>query len=1240
MPNSPEIGQLRVPIVADLEPFRRQARTELSRAAEEAGQGAARAIGQGMGRRVAREIAVALDAAEQEFRRREREARESLAVRTIRPAEFKRLGEEAAGEFNDALRQQMNRLSREGLLSPAIMVEMERQMKDGGFEAGEGWIDGLRRSFALREADVRESQARGMMTPDEAAEAGREIAEEWNQAILDEIQKRAEEGTLTDDLFIQLTGELRDVGRKGGEEMAGGIRSEMDQLARWMRGGFAAAVLGSFAVIASQVGRMLRGMARRVRETLELGGDAQVQRHAFEVGAARMGESPGEVLRAMREGVRGTASNLELMQQYNKALRTDLPLTAAAMRDLTEVARRLGDEAGVGAARGLEILIDGVARGRSETLQMLGITTRMTDALREWERETGRSSQALSRQERIQIHLNAVLAEGREKVAKLGEEATDVRTPLAQIGAAWNTLRTAMAAAIADSPAVLDFLEALGGSAEEQADKIQTFANRMGAALDIMIEVGREGARSPIGGLPGMALLPFRAWRAVQQSGPEHLARREIQTETDIAALERRRAANLERIISLELDGADADDQKVQSLQRQNELIDERIALLSREAATRTGPSSDEVEAGKAARSALEDAMREMELAGELGLRNLASASGEIRGSLQELLSVQQQIAEVETQIAAIRAGGLEVPAGAEAYLAHLYELQQVARDVAQELIDRWQRDLPAVVVEMQNSFGRLPDLMIQTEAGVRSVTDAMRDLRGHAEAVAEAERELTRAQIARDPERAARAERRLADAREAMRRAASQMLPALEAAGISQERLNELIERMVELLDEADVKTEALGRDWAKTARTFEAAARGVLSIADAMGVLNSQQRRVIQGAIDIAGGIATGGLGGGIQAVGGLVSLLSAITGDGAARRQEHIRQIDEMIKLRHALEQLRQAVLRDVTAGERETMVERSQRIVDAARDAWIFARQTGQTHTSALAQMTGMSEEEVVEAVRWMEERSGRSLMDDQGVVNWPALLEVLESLPELGLWGDTLEGQLDALDWTLRMLGDDALTAAERIERFLEVLRSAGAESFADEYQRILDEQGPEAAQAWLDTLVEAMAAGDTSMFGAGGIFDGLTPEQARRLVERAYGFIDGPGGLVTGTPETRLAVSITQAQGSELLRIGSTQLYHLAGIHGILASMASLPAPSFGVPDVSPPALPSGGGTTIDVGGITVEVSVGGSVDPTTARETGERIGAGVGDGLTDRIRAAQRGAGVSGTTRVRVEVQ
>src|SRR5690625_3450470 len=120
MPNSPEIGQLRVPVVADLEPFRRQARTELNRAAEEAGQGAARAIGQGMGRRVAREFAAALDAAEQEFRKREREAQESLSVRLISQAEFKRLGEEAAGEFNDALRQQMDRLSREGLLSPAI----------------------------------------------------------------------------------------------------------------------------------------------------------------------------------------------------------------------------------------------------------------------------------------------------------------------------------------------------------------------------------------------------------------------------------------------------------------------------------------------------------------------------------------------------------------------------------------------------------------------------------------------------------------------------------------------------------------------------------------------------------------------------------------------------------------------------------------------------------------------------------------------------------------------------------------------------------------------------------------------------------------------------------------------------------------------------------------------------------------------------------------------------------------
>lgn len=1167
-----QIGRLSVPVVADFEPIRRQARGELKRTAE--------AIGQEAGRTISRNL------------RGDRRTTQRAAEQTV---------------------------------------------KD--------FLDGVRRRARIQMADAREELLRGLIDEKEFEKRGREAAEAMNQAILDEIERRANAGELRTDAYLELSEALKVSGRKGGEgfgrEASKGARAGLQDLQRWLRGGFMVGALAAFAALARQISRIFRQVAATIRATLELGADAQVQRRSFLTGAARLGESPDAVLRAMREGLRGTASDLDLMRQYNEALRTGLPLTAAAMRDLTTVARRLGDEAGVGATRGLELLIDGVSRGRSEMLQTLGITTRMTDALRAWERQTGRNAQALSRQEQIGILFNAVLAEGLEKVEQLGEEAAEVGTPLEQLGAMWRNLRSAMAEAVANSPAVLDFLSSMGNSAEEQADKVQELADGWGALFDVWTEIGRRAVEDRRRRMPlplVFSRLPVHATRETLRQEDYYTLRR-IRSETDLNRLLDRHAAVRERLAELYAEGAKESDREVQFLKEQNRLILERAKILAprRGPDAPGGPTPDQIAAAEAALQRLTASMREFEAASKLGMAPIQTAPEEVQAAVRELVQLEEQIRQTETQIAAIRAGGEEVPAAAQAYLDALYEQRDVLREIAAEEIQRWQRELPLIITGVEQSIGaRLPALLVRVNGAVRSLGEAVGDLRTQADAIAEAERQLLHARLAQDPERAATAEKRLADERQRLRTMTAALARALAAAGIPAERLNEILEEMNELLEGAGVTTEAIaesGRDWEELARTFEGVARGVLSIADAMGILDARQRQALQGAIDLASGIATGGIGGTVQAIGGAAGLLRAVFSG-----PDQMPIIESQANLIRALDRLRDAVLQDVSIAERERLLSEGGAFLDILERV-LDVRIIG---TRDVLNVDSMSPEALA-IIQEIERLTGIEIFkDDQiWVENFRRAMEALEEM-DLAVFGHGLQDRLDGLNWIFRSLGDEAGDAAARLERFLAVVADF-APDFTAQLQAIIETQGHDAAMAWVQALAEAFGTEGLSAEIIRQVFGSdVSARDVQRIIDEALGFIGGGAGLI-GSPETRMAVNITQAQGSELLRIGSTQLYHLAGIHSLIAEMVSAPPPVYGIPDLSPPSPASLGiGTqtmVTDLSGMTVEVHVGGGIGPGNAHAVGVGIGEGIGEAIDQRIRRAQRGGGATGRARVRVEV-
>lgn len=1135
-----EVGKLSVPVVADLKPLERQAKSELKQRAQSIG----------------REMVADLDRA---FQAAQRRARGKLADRVLPKSEFKRLGKEAAEEFNRGLDEKIGQLNRAGKLTPAKLMQLEKFRKtgaDAGFEFG----DALQRR----------------------------------------VQRPAE-----------------DAGREAGRRLTGGIMQQVNRLPSLIR-----AALG--VALFTWIARGLRNIARQVASIATLAGTVQQVRGAFEARTAGAGMDPGELLRELRQATLGTVDSVELMRRANLLLNSELTLTERNVGELAYLFRRLAEEQGRTATDGFGAVSESIARLSPRQLATLGITVRLEDATRKWAEANGRTVSSLTTAERQLALYTAIVEQAREKVAGLNDEHISTAQRVQQVGTWWGELKSAIAEGIMQAPRIAAFFDAMGIGASNAADRMGELSDRISAIIEkygagltgagigaLGLGIAGTIAGGPLLGLAGAGVGLFGGSAIGQFWDPKD----------PLDVLEAR-------------------------------IREERLA---HEAAGKgrpgTGPggipNADQLQAADAALRQLATSMREFQTAAEMGVVSFRDAMPEVHAAIRELVKATTELEAAEAQIAAIRAAGMEVPAGADAYLAHLRDVQAELRTLAESEIARWQQELPLIISGVERSISRLPSYMVQVAGTVRSLDSALSDIRVRSKAVADAERELMHARLAQDPDRIARAEAKVAAARSRLRTMTASLAQALEAANVPKELANRLLAEMAELLGSVGIEIDEVTdseRDWQDLARSLEGVARGVLSIADAMGVLNGRQRQVIQGAVDIAGGIATGGVGGKVQVAGGVIGALQGLMGSDSEAR---LRQIEETVRLREAMEQLRHAYLSDVTVAERERMVSGGAAILAQRGFVSGYWRETSRRSSDleglAILKELGMSEEEILATIREIEQATDIKIWDGKRI-DFDALEKALELMPELGIGATDLMGKLDNLDWLFRTIGDDALTAAEKLDRFLEVLQEGGAADFAAEFQRIFDEEGAEAAQAFLDGLAEGLVSDPSSLLGRGGIFDGLTAEEARRIIERSGGYLSG-SGLIGSAAETRMAVNLTQTQGDELLRIGSTSVYHLAGIHSLIAQMVSAPMPSFGaIPDISPPSPASlglGGPTMIEVGGITVELALtAAQVTPGNAHDVGERIGAGIGAGMSDRLRSAYRGSGASGPARVRVDTR
>ncbi len=538
---------------------------------------------------------------------------------------------------------------------------------------------------------------------------------------------------------------------------------------------------------------------------------------------------------------------------------------------------------------------------------------------------------------------------------------------------------------------------------------------------------------------------------------------------------------------------------------------------------------------------------------------------------------------------------------------------------------------------ELRQSLEELRTLGAEfIEQTAEPVTAFVQDLSTAVSAVAEAEARLQAVRMTGGDE--TEATQRLAAAKAELRDKLEAWAEAALNSGVQGETLVWVMERLKAVAEEAgialdDMDVEEAGKDWEDWAETVEGLARGVLSVADAMGVLDDETRQALQGVIDIASGvqsIASGNLIGGIaQLAGGAIGFLSGAFGGGdEEERKARLNQIRAMSDLRKALKDLEDAILSGMTGREKQAIAEAGEAVLGR-----MGYKRDGTVTRPAIS---GLSDEEL-DRLRQLQEETGIEFLDfEKDYIHLPALAKALAAFKGMDLeaFPDTLEGQLEALAWKWGLLGEAAGTAAERFEELLEALEGIeGAEPFAEAIRAALAEGGPEAANALIDDLASRIAAGDESLFAEGGMFFGMSPEEVAALLEEGNTLIEewidsqGGGGA---SRSVQIGRSITEIQAAEVVAWLQDIAYTLREMLGLMQIGKDLSASTAALGAVVA-SSPMGGQAPAKVissfGGRTIELDFRGArFAPALDDEDIAFIQAKLGEAL---LRARQAGKGV-----------
>lgn len=248
-------------------------------------------------------------------------------------------------------------------------------------------------------------------------------------------------------------------------------------------GGLGPALPRTFAGLSNEALSVARGFVaiQTAQATLDLaktGASALDVTRSFNNLAGASGRTGAVLLQSMREAAAGTIRDTALMTSASTGLLLTQGRIASELPRLIEIARASAQTTGESVGFIFDSLVKGIARGSPEIIDNAGITLDAAVAFETYAQSIGKTVDQLTKQERQQATLNAVMQSGSEIVKQVGLDNDSAATRIARAEVAVSNLATAFAQRLAPAVAsgaqtLADFLSKGDPLAQIEAPKSQ-----------------------------------------------------------------------------------------------------------------------------------------------------------------------------------------------------------------------------------------------------------------------------------------------------------------------------------------------------------------------------------------------------------------------------------------------------------------------------------------------------------------------------------------------------------------------------------------------------------------------------------------------------------------------------------------------------------------------------------------------------------------------------------------------
>jgi hypothetical protein len=183
---------------------------------------------------------------------------------------------------------------------------------------------------------------------------------------------------------------------------------------------------------------------------------------SFGVLAAKTGETADAMLGSLREGVKGTLSDFDLMMVGNKVLGSGLIKTSDDMGTLAAGARLMAKATGGTTVEAMDKLTTAMASGRTAALKQLGLFVDSKVAVENYAAAHHKSVSDLTDADRAAALAAASLAALRQKLKDIPPDAADFGEQIDQAKATLTNLNDQVAVGVSQSPVLAAGMQAMG----------------------------------------------------------------------------------------------------------------------------------------------------------------------------------------------------------------------------------------------------------------------------------------------------------------------------------------------------------------------------------------------------------------------------------------------------------------------------------------------------------------------------------------------------------------------------------------------------------------------------------------------------------------------------------------------------------------------------------------------------------------------------------------------------------